>query len=83
MEFMITYRKRNGDIFLRLKKSLCGLRVGDETSMGWIVLDIHELYNGNYIHPSEVKKYVRNKLYKEPGYKKFIKFIIKQLNKLT
>lgn len=47
MECIITYEKSNGEIFIRpydytLKK------IGDESSMGWKVIDIHYKHEGNY-----------------------------------
>lgn len=83
MNYMITYQKTTGEIFYRTRKTLNGLHVGDETSMGWKVLDIHEEYNGNFIHPSEVRRYIRKKIYKEPLRKKIVNFIIRQLRKIA
>lgn len=83
MNYMITYQKASGEVFYRTKKVLSDLKIGDTTSMGWKVLDIHEKYNGNYIHPYEVRRYIRNKLYKEPIRKRLVKYVIKQLNKLA
>lgn len=83
MNYMITYQKRTGEVFYRIRTTLGGLQVGDETSMGWKVLDIHQEFNGNYIHPYEVRKYIRKKLYKEPLKRRIVKYLIHKLNKLT
>lgn len=48
MSCIITYQKANGDIFYRPSQSMYGKRVGDETSMGWKILDIHYKYGDNY-----------------------------------
>ena len=48
MSCIITYQKENGDIFYKPGKTTYGKRVGDETSMGWKVLDIHYKYGDNY-----------------------------------
>ena len=83
MDYMITYQKSNGDIFFRARKTLLGLSVGDETSMGWTVLNIHYLYEGNYYTYEDFKRIRRNKQLKEKKEKKIVKFLIRQLNKLT
>lgn len=80
MDHIVTYQKRNGDILLRPRKSLLGLRIGDETSMGWKVLNIHYLYDGNYYTYNDYCRAFRNK--KKPK-KRFLKYIIRQLNKLV
>lgn len=82
MEYMITYQKHNGDILLRPRKTLYDLRVGDETSMGWKVLNIHYLYEGNYYTYLDYCKLIRGKQIKRKKEKKILKFVIKQLNKL-
>lgn len=48
MNYLITYQKSDGSILLRKIRSLYGLEIGKETSMGWKVLDIHYEYEGNY-----------------------------------
>ncbi len=49
----VTYKKRNGDIIQRLRTTHVPYRVGETTSMGWIVLDIKYSYNGKFYHRSE------------------------------
>lgn len=84
MEYMITYQKRNGDILLRPRKALYGMQVGDTTSMGWKVLNIHYQYEGNYYTYLDYCKVVRGHLnQKKRRKKKLIKYIIRQLNKLV
>jgi len=82
MNCMITYQKRNGDIFFRARKSAIGLSIGDETSMGWKVIDIHYLYEGNYYTINDYKQIRRYKKIKPKKDKKFVKYLIRQLNKL-
>ena len=53
MDFIITYRKNNGDIILRPRKTVYDLTIGETTGMGWKVMDIHYRYNGNYYHYSD------------------------------
>lgn len=79
MSCIITYQKENGEIFYRPAKTTYGKKVGDETSMGWKVLDIHYKYGNNYycysdylrVYTKERKKlsqiiagYLIKKLYK-------------------
>jgi hypothetical protein len=47
----VTYQKRNGVIFKRLRDTTPPYRVGEETSMGWKVLNIEYEYN-NKFYPS-------------------------------
>lgn len=48
---VITFQKNNGDIIMRPRMSKYGINIGDETSMGWKVLDIHyQFIDGNYYH---------------------------------
>ncbi len=83
MNNIVFYQKRNGIIFIRPRKSVIGLEIGKETSMGWKVLNIHYLYEGNYYTYLDYRKAVRGKQIKHRQRKRFIKFMIKQLNKLV
>ena len=83
MNYMITYQKGNGDIFFRGRKTLYGMRVGDETSMGWKVLNIHYKYEGNYYTIEDLRRIINGKSLKRKKEKKFLKYIIRQLNKLV
>ena len=47
----VTYQKRNGVIFKRLRNTNPLYRVGEETGMGWKVLKIEYEYN-NKFYPS-------------------------------
>ena len=82
MHYMITYQKNNGDIFFRRRKTLYNMRVGDETSMGWTILNIHYFYEGNYYNYSDYCKVVKGKTIKPKREKKFIRYLINKLNKL-
>lgn len=56
---VITFQKNNGDIIMRPRFSTYGLQIGDETSMGWKVLDIHYQFNdGNYYHQHDYNRKV-------------------------
>ena len=44
---VVTYKKKNGELVMR-PYGLTFKNVGDITSMGWEVVDIHYYYEGNY-----------------------------------
>jgi len=80
---MITYQKANGDILLRPRKAIYNMKIGDTTSMGWTILNIHYLYEGNYYTYLDYCKVIRGQVIHKKRQKKLLKFIIRQLNKLV
>lgn len=57
---VITFQKNNGDIIMRPRFGTYGLNIGDETSMGWKVLDIHyQFYDGNYYHKEDYERMLK------------------------
>lgn len=44
----ITYQKRNGCIIQKYRKTMLPYKIGDETSMGWKVLNIEYEYKNKY-----------------------------------
>lgn len=38
--YKVIYQKANGETFERIRKTLPPTRIGEETSMGWKILDI-------------------------------------------
>lgn len=85
MNCIITYQKENGDIFIRPYKHSCfslGRKVGEETSMGWKIIDIHYRHNDNYYCYDDFMKLFKKEI-EERHNKKFIKFVIRKLNKLA
>lgn len=81
MDYIITYKKTNGEILMRPRKSLLDLEVGETTSMGWKVLDIHYRYNGNYYHYADWCKLRRQD--KLPLKKKLALSLARRLNKMA
>ncbi len=77
---IITYQKSNGEIFIRPYSTSIGKEIGNETSMGWTILDIHYKYKNNYYCYNDFKR-IFNKEVQEKKNKKFIKLIIKILIK--
>ena len=65
---IITFQKANGDIIVRSRMGICGLKslqIGDETSMGWKVIDIHyQLYDGNESFKVKIAKFIIAKVRK-------------------
>lgn len=83
MDYLITYQKGNGDILIRKRKTLYNMRVGDTTSMGWTVINIHYNYEGNYYTYTDYCRMVRKHQLKKKKDKKILKYLIRQLNKLA
>jgi hypothetical protein len=58
--YQIEYKKRNGEIIKRIRNTLPG-KIGETTSMGWIIVDIKYQLNGNYYsfmeYKTKMKKY--------------------------
>lgn len=44
----ITYQKRNGYVFQRLRNTPLTHKIGDTTSMGWKILNIEYQYKNKY-----------------------------------
>lgn len=60
--YQITYQKRNGEVFYRIRNTIPGA-IGDETSMGWIILDIKYLFKKDYYSFVEYKQLMRKQRY--------------------
>lgn len=54
--YQITYKKKNGEVFYRIRDSLPTQTIGEETSMGWLILDVKYLFNSKYYSFIEYKK---------------------------
>lgn len=80
MNCIITYQKRNGDIFIR-PYDFTLRRIGDATSMGWKIIDIHYYYEGNYYCMQDYTRICKGKEIKPNFKKRAIKNIIKALKK--
>lgn len=80
MDCMITYQKPNGEIIFRPRKSVYDRKVGDTTSMGWKVIDIHYRYNGNYYTYLDFMKLIRRK---ESLKKRCLRKLAQKINKLA
>jgi len=82
----VTYQKRNGVIFKRLRDTTPPYRVGEETSMGWKVLKIEYEYNNKFYPSYEYYKLIdkhKQKIIKRIQLKKKCKkVLISLLNSL-
>ena len=76
---VITFQKSNGDIIMRPRMGTYGLCIGDETSMGWKVLDIHyKFVDGNYYHENEYsRKVLESKKKKDPLKKRIADYLMR------
>ena len=79
MSCIITYQKQNGDIFFRPYKSDYGKKVGDETSMGWKIMEIHYKYGDNYYCYNDFIRMIRKN--KQTIKQKMANYICKKLYK--
>lgn len=85
MNCIITYQKSDGEIFIRPYNHSCfstRKKVGEETSMGWKILDIHYRHKDNYYCYDDYMRIFEREI-KEKRNKKMIRFLIKKLSKLA
>ena len=62
MRYMIIYQKNNGDMLYRYNKNKPIYKKGDTTSMGWKVVDIRRMDNGNILSLSSYREKVESRL---------------------
>lgn len=78
----ITYQKRDGTIFHRLRETYPTHKIGETTSMGWKVLSIEYQYKDKFYTEYEYSKLIYNRK-KRSMKKKHIKEIcLKELKTL-
>lgn len=85
MSCIVTYQKSNGELFIRpydCSAFALGKKVGDETSMGWKIVDIHYKYKDNFYCYSDYMKILDREI-REKKNKKMIRFMIKKLSKFA
>ena len=54
----MVYQKANGQIVKRIRNTMAPYKIGDRTSMGWIVIDIKYLYRHKYYPKYEYDKLI-------------------------
>lgn len=57
----ITYQKRDGTIFQRIRNTILPYKIGETTSMGWKVLSIEYKYKDKYYTEYEYSKILQKK----------------------
>lgn len=82
----VTYQKRNGIVFKRLRDTTPPYKIGQETGMGWKVLNIEYEYNNKFYPSYEYYKLIdknKQKIIKRIQLKKKCKkVLISLLNSL-
>lgn len=78
--YKITYQKRNGEVFDRIRASLPG-KIGDITSMNWLIKDIQYQFNDKY-YSFEDYKLITRKYYKILHIKRNINLFLKRYSTL-
>lgn len=81
MHCIIIYQKNNGKIFVRTYNQDHGKKIGDETSMGWKVLNVLYEYDGNYYQYHKYIRIIRERLEKQSNKKAIRKAIKKHVYK--
>lgn len=59
--YLVLYRKNNGDVIYRARRTKPHYKIGDKTSMGWKVLDIKLFHKGRAISDSEYNEVLERK----------------------
>lgn len=83
--YLITYQKRNGTIFCRIRNTIPNYTDGKTTSMGWKILDVKQRYKDNFYSFNDcytLEKKARRKYHIIKNIRKFLSkysFIILQL----
>lgn len=75
----ITYQKRDGSIFYRIRNTLLPYKIGDTTSMGWKVINIEYKYNNKYYKEYEYNRIIYKNKQRYFKIKKIKEFFIRQL----
>ena len=57
----ITYQKRNGCVFQRMRETALPYKIGEETSMGWKVLNIEYEYNNEFYSEHDYYKMIQKR----------------------
>lgn len=77
MHCIIIYQKSDGKIFVRTYKYDYSRKIGDETSMGWKVLNVLYECDGNYYQYHKYMRIIRERC-KKNSKKKRIRRLIKK-----
>ena len=80
---LITYQKRNGEIFQRTRNTYCPYRIGDITSMGWVVMDIKYKWGNRYYSSEDYSKLVNKDIKRDKKRIRIKKSLVKVYRELT
>lgn len=61
--YLVTYKNRNGEVFCKVRNTCPNYNIGDETSMGWTLIDIKYWFKNGYYSSSDC--YVMKRKIKE------------------
>ena len=75
--YLITYQKRNGDIFCRIRNSIPYHTSGNTTSMGWKIIDIKYRFKNNFYDLNECRELERNYYKRKHSINNFFQYIQK------
>ena len=80
---LITYQKKNGEIFQRVRNTYSSYRIGDITSMGWKVLDIQYRWKNKYYSSSDYDKITTKHFDRAKKINKIKKIVVKVYRELA
>lgn len=78
----ITYQKRDGSIIQKFRKTMLPYQIGDETGMGWKVLNIEYEYNNKYYPKYQYESLMQKRLQRLYQKKHFKEVCIKYFKSL-
>lgn len=61
--YLISYQKRNGEVFCRIRNTIPDCGLGHQTSMGWKVIDIKYWFKNGFYSSNEYGN-LKTKYYK-------------------
>lgn len=77
--YLVSYQKRNGDVFCRIRNTIPNCGIGHETSMGWLVLDVKYWFRNGFYSSSQYHTLFTKQKNKKQLIKK-LKSILKQFS---
>ena len=77
--YKVFYQRQNGEIIERIRNTLPHYKLGEITSMGWIIVDIHYLLNNKYYPFREYRTKLDKQIKRNHIKRKIIKYIKKYI----
>lgn len=77
--YKVFYQRQNGEIIERIRNTLPHYKLGQTTSMGWIIVDIHYLLNNKYYPFREYRTKLDKQIKHNHVKRKIIKYIKKYI----